>query len=164
MMRLIAILIVSATMFDGILAGGDVDRWLVGMPAWQTVGVVGWANYSRLADLGNGLILYPVLAIGGTLLSIAAAMGFLRQAKGEPFVAIPIYTAAALAVAGLALTFKAAPFMLSLRHVGNGDVASLQHAFEQFRLWGGARAVLQTLAFGMNLWSLAAIGKYQRAR
>jgi len=49
----------SATLADGLLAGGDIDRWIVGMPAWEAVGVAGWANYSRLADLGNGFVLYP---------------------------------------------------------------------------------------------------------
>ena len=160
-MQLVVIFIVSATLANGLLAGGDVDRWLVGMPAWQSVGVLGWANYSRLADLGNGFVLYPTLAIGGTLLSLAAAATFMRQAKHERFVAIPIYAAAALAVAGLLMTVKAAPFMLSLRHIGNEEVALLEHAFNGFRLWGGVRTVLQTLAFGANLWSLAAIAKHQ---
>src|SRR5437773_98156 len=162
-MQLVVIFIVSATLANGLLAGGDVDRWLVGMPAWQAVGVAGWANYSRLADLSIGLVLYPILAIGGALLSLAAAMTFMRQVKHERFVAIPIYAAAALAVAGLLVTFKAAPFMLSLGHIGNEDVASLQHAFDGFRLWGGVRTVLQTLAFGTNLWSLAVIEKRQSA-
>jgi hypothetical protein len=161
-MKLVVIFIVGATLTNGLLAGGDVDRWLVGMPAWQSVGVVGWANYSRLADLGNGSVLYQILGIGGTLLSLVAVVIFMRQAKQERVVAIPVYAAAVLAVAGLLMTFKAAPFMLSLRHIGNGDVASLQHAFDGFRLWGGVRSVLQTLAFGGNLWSLAVIEKYQQ--
>src|SRR5438552_4328321 len=162
-MRLVVIFIVSAALANGLLAGGDVDRWLVGMPAWQPIGVVGWANYSRLADLGNGLVLYPMLAIGGALLSLAASATFMRQAKHERFVAIPVYVAVALAVAGLLVTVKAAPFMLSLRHIGNEEVALLKHAFNGFKLWGGVRTVLQTLAFAANLWSLAAIAKHQSA-
>jgi hypothetical protein len=162
-MKLIVRFIVSATLANGLLAGGDVDRWLVGMPAWQSVGILAWANYSRSADLGNGFVLYPMLAIGGTLLSLAAAVIFMRQRKHARVVAIPVYAAAVLAVAGLLMTFKAAPFMLSLRHIGNEDVASLQHAFDGFKLWGGLRTVLQTLAFGANLWSLAVIEKHQQA-
>src|SRR2546430_2467348 len=115
-MRLIVIYVLSATLADGLLAGGDVDRWFVGMPAWQAVGVAGWANYSRLADLGNGFVLYPILAIGGTLLSLAAAMTFMRQAKHERFVTIPIYAAAVLAAAGVFMTFMAAPFILRFCH------------------------------------------------
>src|SRR5438876_5245660 len=127
-MQLVVIFIVSATLANGLLAGGDVDRWLVGMPAWQSVGVLGWANYSRLADLGNGFVLYPILAIGGTLLSLAAVVIFMRQAKHKRVVAIPVYAGAALAVSGLLMTFKAAPFMLRLLHIGNEDVASLHDA------------------------------------
>src|SRR5438067_11828099 len=159
-MQLVVIFIFSATLANGLLAGGDVDRCLVGMPAWQSVGVLGWAKYSRLADLGNGFVLYPLLAIGGTLLSLAAAATFMRQAKHERFVAIPVYAAAALAVAGLLMTVKAG---LSLRHIGNEEVALLKHAFNGFKLWGGVRTVLQTLAFAANLWSLAAIAKHQSA-
>jgi len=40
----------------------------------------------------------------------------------------------------------------------------LQHAFDGFKLWGGVRTVLQALAFGANLWSLAAIAKHPPAR
>ena len=156
-MKLVVIFIVSATLANGLLAGEDVDRWLAGMPAWQAVGILAWANYSRSADLGNGFVLYPILAIGGALLSLAAVVVFIRKGKHERVVAIPVYTAAALAVAGLLMTLKAAPFMLSLGHIGNEDTASLQHAFDGFRLWGGVRTVLQTLAFGANLLSLAVI-------
>jgi hypothetical protein len=131
------------------------------MPAWQSVGVLGWSNYSRSADLGNGFVLYPILAIGGTLLSLAAVVIFVREAKHQPVVAIPVYADAALAVAGLLMTFKAAPFILSLRHIGYEDLASLQQAFDGFRQWAGFRTVLQTLAFGANLWSLAVIEKHQ---
>jgi hypothetical protein len=51
--------------------------------------------------LGNGLQLYPVLAIGGTLFSLAAIASLIRQAKHELSVAIPMYAAAAFAVGGL---------------------------------------------------------------
>src|SRR5437762_7447049 len=98
-MRLIVIFVLSATLADGLLAGGDLDRWLVGMPAWQSVGILAWANYSRSADLGNGFVLYPILAIGGTVLSLAAVVIFALEGKHERVVAIPVYAAAALAVA-----------------------------------------------------------------
>src|SRR5947207_7505151 len=163
-MKLVVIFIVSATLANGLLAGEDVDRWLAGMPAWQAVGILAWANYSRSADLGNGFVLYPILAIGGTMLSLAAVVVFIRKGKHERVVAIPVYAAAALAVAGHLMTLKAAPFMLSLGHIGNEDTASLQHAFDGFKLWGGVRTVLQALAFGANLWSLAAIAKHPPAR
>jgi hypothetical protein len=45
-------LIVVATLLNGILAGVTVDRILVGLPAWHAIGAIAWANYSRSADLG----------------------------------------------------------------------------------------------------------------
>jgi hypothetical protein len=151
------ILIVGATLFHGILAGVTVDRGLVGLQAWHELGVLAWANYSRSADLGNGLVLYPTLAIGGALLTLAAAVGLVRQPARKRSIAVAVYVSATLALAGLLLTFKAAPFMLSLRSIGNDDLAHLQQAFDSFWFWSSIRGVLQVLAFGGNLWSLAEI-------
>jgi hypothetical protein len=152
------ILIVAATLFHGILAGVNVDRILVGLPAWYQVGVVAWADYSRSADLGNGLLLYSVLAIGGALFSLGAAISLIWQPTRRRSLVIAIYVAAALALAGLLLTFKAAPFMLRLRTIGrNDDVAHLQLAFNGFWFWSLIRGVMQSLAFVGNLWSLVEI-------
>ena len=151
------ILIVAATLLHGILAGVTVDRILVGLPAWHEVGVVAWANYSRSADLGNGLLLYPALAIGGALFSLGAVVSLILQPTRRRSVTIAIYVAAVLALAGLLLTFKAAPFMLSLRTIGNEDVTHLQLAFNGFWFWSVIRSVMQVLAFVGNVWSLVAI-------
>jgi len=149
-------LIVAATIFDAVLAGTGVDRVLVQMPAWRAVGVAGWAAYSRHADLGNGLVLYSTVAIAGCALSVAAAITVARQRAGRRPVTIPAYLAAALTVLGLLLTIKAAPFMLSLRHVGD-DPMALQRAFDGFDWWGNIRSVAQIAAFVANLWSLVAM-------
>lgn len=121
-----------------------------------------WANYSRSADLGNGLVLYPGLAIGGALLSFAAAVSLILQPNRPRAVATAVYVAAALALAGILLTFKAAPFMLSLRTIGNEDVAHLQQAFNGFWFWAAIRGVIQVLAFVVNLWSLVEILRFRR--
>src|SRR6266568_3222985 len=60
-------LLVLAALLGGILVGGGVDRIVVGFPAWRAAA---WAKYSRGADLGNGSIFYPVVAIGHTVLTI----------------------------------------------------------------------------------------------
>jgi hypothetical protein len=65
-------LLAAATFMSGILAGTVVDRALVGGPAWHALGAGAWAQFSRRADLGTGLIAYPVEAVGATLLFIAA--------------------------------------------------------------------------------------------
>jgi hypothetical protein len=156
------ILILGATLLHGILAGVTIDRGLVGLPAWHEVGVVAWANYGRAADLGNGLVLYPALAIGGALFSLGAAVSLIWQPKRPPSVAIAVYLAAGLALGGLVLTFKAAPFMLSLRRTGNGDLIHLQQAFDGFWFWSAIRGVMQVMAFAGNLWSLAEVMRSSR--
>ena len=96
-------------------------------------------HYSRSADLGNGLVIYPVLAIGGALFSRAATVS-IRSATHKRTLAIAVYVSAFLAVAGLLLTLKAAPNILSLRTVQNKDVAHLQQLFNTFWFWETKRA------------------------
>jgi hypothetical protein len=74
---------------SGILAGGVIDRIIVGAPAWHQLGAEAWLQYSRQADLRAGLLAYPIEGIGSTLLIIAAAVsgyldGNLPRAKQSP--------------------------------------------------------------------------------
>ena len=152
---------VAATMFDAMVAGTGLDRVVVQMPAWARLGPQAWAAYSRHADLGSGLILYPTLAIGGCVLSIAAAISCARDGRGAQGGAWPAYVAAVLTLCGLLLTIKAAPLMLSLRSLGSDSLA-LQGAFDGFDWWGRWRSAVQFGAFGANLWSVAVFGPYRR--
>jgi len=111
-----------------------VDRVIVGGPAWRQLGTASWIEYSRLADLGAGLFVYPIEGIGATLLILAAAVSNYLDGNNRRAVAIPLYCAVALSAAGLLLTLKAAPIMLSLARA-QPDVA-IQHAFDEFFLWG----------------------------
>src|SRR5216684_8245748 len=77
-------LLAAAAVLGGLLAGLDVDRTLVAMPAWQAVGPTAWAEFSRHADLGKGLFLYPLEAIGTFLLLMAAATSLRRRARAGP--------------------------------------------------------------------------------
>jgi len=157
-MKAILRLLVIAAFMNGLLAGLNVQRALVDMPAWRVMGALGWAAFSRHADLGrNAPILIPLEAFSGTILSILVAWLVWRHAHVARSARISVVAAATLAAAGLLMTFRAAPFMLSLRHVGN-DPALVQQAFEGFEFWGGVRGVFQVLAFGASLWSLAAVG------
>jgi hypothetical protein len=148
-------LLAAATLMGGILAGVDVDRATVIMPAWQQVGPEAWAVFSRQADLGNGLILYPLEAIGGALLALAAAVSFRSDRSASRASAFPIYAAVILALAGLAITLKAAPVMLGIRQTT--DVAALRSALEDFHFWGNMRGLCQVLAFFILVWALSTI-------
>src|SRR5690348_16102436 len=107
-------LIAGAAVLGGLIAGLDVDRTVVGMPAWHAVGPTAWAEFSRQADLGNGLFLYPLEAIGGFLLLLAAVISL--RLEGARLSRLPwvLWTAIFASAAGLLLTFIAAPIMLSI--------------------------------------------------
>jgi hypothetical protein len=146
----------GAVVLGGLLAGVDVVRLLVEMPAWHRVGVTAWADFSRHADLGKGFFLFPTLGIGSALLSLAAALTHRSSGRATPATGLLLYAGAALAIAGMITTAFAAPHMLSLRQAGN-DVAAIQRAFDGFERWGGIRSVFQTLAFLANVGALVAV-------
>jgi len=149
------LLLILSTFVSGLLAGGNIDRALVAMPAWQPIGATSWAEFSRHADLGNGLILYPVEAIGGALLTVAAAIMFHFDRSAPRTAVVPLYAAVLFAAGGLVLTVKAAPIMLGIRDLG--DPAALQRAFEGFWYWGNLRAASQVMAFVAQLAALTVL-------
>lgn len=65
-------LLIAATLLHGFLAGGNVERALVHMPAWRKLGphVVSWRNCEMSVDLEDGRTItvpvgwYPRLAYG----------------------------------------------------------------------------------------------------
>ena len=142
----------AATLVSGALAGGYLDRALMQMPAWKRLGARRWAEYSRQADLRNGLAVYPAEAFGGLLLSLAAATALHRERAPRPARAAAS-AAALLAAGGLLVTAKAAPIMLSMRDETKSD-EEMRAAFEGFDRWGRVRGVLQVMAFVMNVVTL----------
>jgi hypothetical protein len=147
-------LLVAAILTGGLLAGMNCDRAFVAMPAWQEIGPQAWAEFSRHADLGNGRLLYPVLAIGNALLILGASLSVRFDHSAPRAAALPIYLAAILALAGLALTLKAAPVMLGIEDASG--VETLRRAFEDFRFWGNLRGACQVLAFFAVAWAVRA--------
>ncbi|MGA9511860.1 MAG: hypothetical protein WBV55_24795 [Candidatus Sulfotelmatobacter sp.] len=142
-----------------LLLGGVADalnRTLVEMPAWHHLGAGAWAAFSRMADLGNGEILYPLVGIGGTASVLAAAIIFRFSSKRPWSVALPLYGTALMAVCGLLTTTQAAPIMLSLHRVGD-DPAALRQAFEGFYKWDSIRAVFGAIGYCAEIWALVAL-------
>src|SRR5438552_2848787 len=138
-------LLAAAATLNGILAGANADRLIVGIPALRKLGPLTWGDYSRNADLApSGIVFYPTLAIGGTLLTIAAAA---RMRRGV------VTVAAASAAAGLLLTFKAGPNMLAVRKLGN-DAVALQRRMDGFEYWSRLRGALQIGAFVASVCAL----------
>lgn len=148
------LLLAGATLLSGILAGGVIDRVIVGGPAWRELGAEAWVHYSQHADLGNGLLAYPVEAIGGAVLIGAATVSSYFDGAASRTVTISLYCATVLSALGLLLTAKAAPIMLGL--ASPAPAAAMQHAFDEFFLWGlYFRGTADTLAFIAAIWALA---------
>jgi hypothetical protein len=150
------VLATLAVLANGLLAGLSLDRSLVAMPAWRRVGVRGWAAFSRRADLGNGLVLYPLLGIGGPLLSIATAVTF-ALGSSVPSAAVPVAIAVVLSIAHVLGTVRAAPAMASVGRLTDDDEAGLRTAFARFERWQAVRATLQALTFAASVWALVAL-------
>jgi hypothetical protein len=154
------LLLVAATLVQSVLAGTNINGLVVTLPAWQETGARPWAEFSRHADLSRrGLTLYPVAAFLGLLLSIAAAVSFQRDRRRIAATPAPLYGGVLLSAAGLLVTAKAAPNMLSLRRLANNDEAGLRRALDGFHFWSNIRGVCQVLAFVANVWSLATIDR-----
>lgn len=163
---LTARLVIAATLVDGFLGGLNINRALVEMPAWQQTGPVAWAQFSKHADLApTAMVLYPLSAFAGALLSIAAVISFHRDWSGRRgrrgrtglrSASVPVYAAALLTVGGLLLTIQAAPIMLSVPDLGD-DATALQRALDGFQSWGNIRGMFQVLAFIANMWSLVVL-------
>jgi hypothetical protein len=146
-------LLAAATFLSGILAGGAADRVIVGGTAWHALGPRTWAQYSRLADLGPGLVAYPIEGIGSALLIIAAAISSHSDRPAARAVLLPLYFAVVFSVIGLLLTIKAAPIMLSL--AASQSPAAVQRAFDEFYFWGlYLRGFVDVLAFAALVWAL----------
>jgi len=143
----------AACIFTGLLAGGDADRYIVQEPAWRHVNILNWLEYSRHADLGNGLIFYPFEAITGFILLLASSAIIVIYKDAFKYPAFIAHMATLLSATGLILTFFAAPIMLSLRTMENNPVL-VQDAFDRFHFIGYLRAIVQVLSFCACTWAL----------
>lgn len=153
------LVLAAATFVSGTLAGAVIDRAIVGGSAWSELGVESWAQYSRYADLGAGLVLYPLQAIGAAILVVAATVSYHLDRSAPRRAAIPLYAAVAFSAIGLLLTLKAAPIMLSLRTAQSAEV--LQGAFDDFHFWGlYLRGTSDALAFIAEIWALTAMSRH----
>jgi hypothetical protein len=153
-LRVTLFLIVAELLLGGLAAA--LNRTLVEMPAWHHLGAGAWATFSRMADLGNGEIMYPLVGIGGTASILTAAIAFRFSSRRPWSVAFPLYGAALMAICGLLITTQAAPIMLSLHRIGD-DPPALTQAFEGFYRWDSIRAVFGALGYCAEIWALVAL-------
>jgi hypothetical protein len=147
-------LLLVATLMSGLLAGISLDKSFVQLPARGRIGLAAYAAYSRAADLGGGLIWYPLLGLGAPLLAVVAAavVGWQGVSVTQ---ALPVYLSALLGVAHVATTVRAAPLLLRVHRTGP-DEPTMQTLFQRFVFWQGVRFVVQGATFAALLWALLA--------
>ena len=151
-MSLVVFLIAIATAINGLLAGLNVDTALVKLPARRRIGAVAYAHFARGNDLGNGLVLYPLLGIGAVLFTaLATAIAIVSHARED--VVLLLSLATLLSILHTLATIRVAPIMLSLKDAPD-DEAILTAKLDRFARWHAVRATFQVLTFFVLLWAL----------
>lgn len=152
-MTLVVLLIALATAVNGLLAGLNADTALVKLPARKRIGAVAYAAFARGNDLGNGLIVYPLLGVGAALLTLlATALAYTERSSFDLLLLLSL--ASALSLVHTFATTRAAPTMLSLKDASD-DEALLTEKLDRFARWPAVRATFQVGAFFLLLWALA---------
>jgi hypothetical protein len=146
--------LVAATVANAVACGATLDQTFKQLPARHRIGAAAYVAYARAADLSNGLIWYPIMGIGATLLSIAAVVtGLIDHRTGERTAALIV-----LAV-GTALftaaTARAAPTLLTLRR-GTVTDAVAEATLARFARFNAIRAAGIVVALASTVWALVA--------
>ncbi len=154
-MNLVTSLMILATAINGLLSGLNVDTALVKLPARRRIGAVAYATFARGNDLGNGLVVYPLLGVGAALLTLlATALAYAERSPMEVFLLLSF--ASLLSLLHTFATTRAAAVMLSLKHALD-DEALLMAKLDRFAGFHAARATFQVLAFFVLLWALVIV-------
>ena len=154
-MNLVTSLIALATAMNGLLSGLNVDTALVKLPARRRIGAVAYATFARGNDLGNGLVVYPLLGVGAALLTLlATALAYADRSRVEVLLLLSL--ASLLSLLHTFTTTRAAPVMLSLKDAPD-DEAILTAKLDRFARWHAVRATFQVVAFFVLLWALVIV-------
>ena len=150
-------LVAACTVISGVIAGVSFDVAAVKLPTRKRIGAVAYTHFARGNDMGNGMVVYPTVAILALLLIAGATLAaYFLQAPQT--VLLPLFAACAGTVASFLCTAKAAPNMLSLRHAPD-DEKLLAEKLDRFALWHTYRFAFQFLTFIATVCALVAISQ-----
>lgn len=154
-MSLVVAFVTLATAINGLLAGLNVDTALVKLPTRHRIGASAYATFARGNDMGNGLIVYPVLGIGAALFTLlVTALAFVNQSNREVLVLLSL--ASLFSFLHTFATTRAAPTLLSLKDATRDD-ALVTAKLDRFARWHTIRALFQVPVFFLLLWTLAIV-------
>ncbi len=141
------------TFLQGLGAGICLDIATVKLLIRHRIGAVGYAQFARGNDLGNGLKVYRFAVVGGALL--ANTLTIVAQVTRQPTaIRHPLYAAALASVGYLLATTKAAPIMWSIKSAPD-DEAVLTRKLDRFAYRHAWRTAFQIAAFIALLPALA---------
>jgi len=154
------LLLGAATTVDGLLAGASADQSIEQLPARRRIGVRAYHAYTQASHMANGRFWLVPLGIAGPLLRLGAALWAWTLALPSDS-SVPVYVAAALAIAHALSTVRAAsinwaltPWQLSEKRIS--DEKRLAEILNRFERWQALRASLQFLTFVAGAWALSA--------
>jgi hypothetical protein len=148
-------IIAAAIVANGLLAGLSVFRSLVELPAWKKINLSGFYEYARAADLGRGLVLYPLIGIIAAVLVVVAVIDGYFDGVNSTAMTL-LWISLIFAIAHSITTTRAAPNMLSLRSAPNSP-ESVKSVFERFKKWQDRRAALQFINLLTIVAAMAAL-------
>ena len=147
-------LLIASLAFNGLLTGATLDQAIKQLPARRKIGAVAYSDYSRAADLGNGLIWYPVMGVGTAVLTVVTgAVGLSDGASGQRSAALIAIIAGS--VLHMASTAAAAPTNISQRKAA-GDAVALEKIFNRFARLNAIRAILMVATLATVVWAIVA--------
>lgn len=150
-------LVVTAVVVHGLIAGISFDVATVKLPTRKRIGVIAYARFARGNDMGNGIVVYPAIAVLALLLVAAATLTAYLMHMQET-VMLPLFAACSGTIAHVLCTARAAPNMLSLRNAAD-DEPFLAGKLDAFATWHAYRALFQFLTFLALVWALVAISQ-----
>lgn len=149
--------VVTAVVVHGLVAGISFDVATVKLPTRKRIGAIAYAQFARGNDLGNGIVVYPAIAIVALLLVATATLtAYFMHAPDA--VKLPLFPACGGTIAHFLCTAKAAPNMLSLRNAAD-DEPFLARKLDAFATWHTYRALFQFLTFVALVWALVAMSR-----
>lgn len=148
---------IIAVFLHGIIAGTSFDVAFVKLPTRKRIGYLAYATFARNNDLGNGIIVYPILGITALAITFGTTIIALFI-KHNTNIMTALYLACVLTIAHSLCTLKAAPIMLSLKE-NKDDEHILKQKLDRFAFWHSFRTVFQIATFMTWLWALVQIPK-----
>lgn len=131
-----------------------MDQAVKQLPARRRIGAAAYLDYVRAADLGNGLVWYPIMGVSTALATLAAAVVGLL-AHPTTVLAVALVSAGVGTVAHSVATSDAAPTLLTLRR-GTPAPEAVAAVLDRFAMINAVRAAAIVLTVAAVIWALAA--------